>query len=1436
MTAPEPAPLAGGILRVLRPDGVAAGAAFLVTERLALTCAHVIGTGSGVGPGLRVMVDVGVAGGPGPFPATVREWHPEADVAVLEVAAPLPGTRPVPLVETGDLLWGHRARTLGFPRGHDQGVWHAAVLRQQQGNGWLQFEQAGDGRYAVSRGFSGAPVWDDELAAVVGMVVAADLGHPVAFLIPTDRLVAAVPSLREVVGLPSPFPGLGAYQESDAETFFGRKQETERITRLVLDHPLVTVLGASGCGKSSVVRAGVVPRLHEEGLATCVVPRTRDLLGALATGLTTLTRPELRGHAQRDEIRWTRRELAEGRLPDLVDQIRTTHGVDGLVIVVDQLEELLTRGDSDAPLALLFGDSPPDGLRILTTLRVDFLQPVEENPMLRRAVRGATFLLPQMTPDQIREAVTGPVERVPAVSYQDGLVDRIVEHVGNAAGVLPLLGFTLDQLWRDQRAGLLTLQTYAELGGVHGALAKRAERAWERHTSDGTNAEATERVRRLLTRLIRLPPGTHTPIRRTARRAELSPGEWEAARFLADQRLLVIAPPETEEDARYGESVELAHEALIRVWPTLRDLAEADRDFLAWHERLRQDQARWAAAGSPDDLLPGETALAAAEPWVAQRSDDIGAADLDFLERGRARHRRQARLRRGLFGTLGTVALVIAVLASLFGYQTRVSATRDAESESRALAAASADALATDPALAAMYALAAYERAPTDEARDALLQTYVTYGSTELVMSGARGGVDRVAASGDGRVILTTGREGQATLFLRDEADQLSRERLPFGDDYALYPFVSHDGKRAGYVTPSGALVWYGLGEPGAEGGDGPLGRSRTIPGPDFSMDELGLTPERRMVAVSQDGDRVVAASLENQLFHWDLDTETAGEAVLLPPLTVIRNVWFGRDRDFALVEVAPDPLLELEDDTGEFANHEVLRVNLMSGEVTTIVEDIVGAAFSGDGTTLAFCDADDTLSVARADESVHTSIAGACDSLSTLALDHTGRYVSNGSQPPVVHELSGDGEAVELAQAPGNVLTAGSDDTTHGSILTDGDRYFHLVADSEAVVLVEQPLTREPIHSSLGLLGEGDRVIAYTDDHDGDGVTDDGGRSHLGLYDITGDSGTWRQLAEVERQGATFVPAVFDVVTTNRRGDLLADLMTAEGRIVIRDTETLRPVTEIQTEPLPPNPHPNPMPEIQYFFRGDRHLITRSGSVVERWDARTGQRTDRVDLADLGLLSDDPLHAEWLQITGHPRDDHIAVVNGGPEVRVVDMRAGREVAELRADTGERLSTVSYNAYDERHMIVVRPATAWEQWQLPSPRRLTGPTELCGGCPDDYVISPSIRPDGRFQLASAGQVRIYDHDSAVPVGRWDVGRGGDFLTASDDGDTLLYVPWNDALAAWSDAGQVTVIRLDGVEEWRNETCRITGWLTVTDGEEVQETTGLPARGLCDPPG
>ncbi|MGP4115436.1 nSTAND1 domain-containing NTPase [Streptomyces sp. 4N509B] len=1418
MTAPEPAPLAGGILRVLRPDGAVAGAAFLVTERLAVTCAHVINPGQ-MDPGSHVMVDVGVAGGPGPFPATVREWHPDADVAVLEAAVTLPGTRPVPLVETSDLLWGHRARTLGFPRNHDQGVWHAAVLRQQQGNGWLQFEQAADGRYAVRRGFSGAPVWDDELGAVVGMVVAADLGHPVAFLIPTNRLVEAAPSLREVVGLPSPFPGLEAYQESDAAVFFGRQEEIGRITRLVLKNPLVTVLGASGCGKSSVVRAGVVPKLQASRMATCVLPRTRDLLGALATGLTSVLQPELQGRAQRDEVRSARRELAEGGLPDMVDQIRAMRGVDGVVVVVDQLEELLTHVDASAALALLFGGDLTQGLRVLTTLRVDFLPAVEENPLLGHAVRGATFLLPQMNPGQIREAVIGPVARVAAVSYQDGLVDRIVGDVGNAAGVLPLLGFTLDQLWREQRAGYLTQQAYVRLGGVHGALAQRAERTWEMYTSEGADKAAAGHVRRLLTRLVRLPPGTHSPIRRTVRHAELSDGEWEAARALADQRLLVIAPPATEVDARFGESVELAHEALISGWPKLRDWAEADRDFLLWYERLRQDRNRWVEARTPDDLLPGATALSAAETWVAQRHDDIDAAALDFLARGRARHHRQQRRRQSLFGTAGTVVVVIAVLAALFVSQTRVSATRDAESDSRALAAASATMLEGDPALAAMYALAAYERAPTDEARDALLQVYVAYGSTELVMSGARGGVRRAAASINGRVVLTVGRQGRATVFRRDEADQLYRQPLPFGDDYAVYPFVSPDGQRLGYVTATGTLRWYPSDD---------LGERHTIPGHEFYMDEMNLSPGQRMVAVSQDGDRVVAAeSLGNKLIRWDLEAGTVAEPVTLSGEHAIENVWFGRDPNFVLAEV------------GSF-ERDVLRVDLRTGETTTVVENAAGTTFSGDGTTIAVCGHNGMLRVGRANEGMHTSIPNGCY-MDSPALDHTGQYVSDGSQPPRVYRLSGDGEVVPLPQPPGNVLTTGYDDTTLGMIVQDGDRYFHLVAGPNAVVLIEQPTTREPAFASASLLQDGDRMLAYTNDYDGDGLGNEDGKSSLILSDISDYPDEQREeLVEVKRPGATFVPDHTYATPISEREGLMADLMTEEGWIVIRDTETLEPVADIRVTPPPTEPHPNLAPRVDILFQGEDRLITRSGSLVERWNARTGERTDRVDLADLGLLSDDPLHAELLSIFHAAQDDHIAVLNGGSEVRVVDVRAGREVPELRVDTGEGINAVTYNSHDHRHLVVVRRGTAWEQWRLPSPsddapaRRLTGPTEICVGCPDSFVISPALRPDGRFQLASAGEVHVYDHDSAAPTARWRVSTGGDFLATSSDGDTLLYSPWK-ADGDWGGEMAITVIRLDAVDQWRDTACQITGWLAVTDGEAIRDATGLPAEDLCDPP-
>src|SRR6266498_4504802 len=175
-----PASLDAAVLRILGVAGGPVGLGFLITDQLVLTCAHVVAAALGIKDGAPspagtpVGVDLPLLGSGQRATAAVERWIPAqssgtGDVAVLRLSAPLAGARPVRLVEA-DQVWGHPARAYGLPDGRPGGVWHSSVLRHRQANGWVQADLVGDG-YQVSPGFSGGPVWDDELAGVVGMTV-----------------------------------------------------------------------------------------------------------------------------------------------------------------------------------------------------------------------------------------------------------------------------------------------------------------------------------------------------------------------------------------------------------------------------------------------------------------------------------------------------------------------------------------------------------------------------------------------------------------------------------------------------------------------------------------------------------------------------------------------------------------------------------------------------------------------------------------------------------------------------------------------------------------------------------------------------------------------------------------------------------------------------------------------------------------------------------------------------------------------------------------------------------------------------------------------------------------------------------------------------------------------------------------------------------------
>jgi WD40 repeat protein len=722
------------------------GVGFLVDDRHAITCAHVVVAALGLAPGstpeegARLYVDLPLLSGPGSQTVTVTAsvvlWAPSRaagglDVAVLRLDSVVPGTEPARLVDIEPAaMRGHATQIVGFPEGRGQGVWHEGVLRGRQADGQIQVDRVGTG-YRVSRGFSGSPVWDRDLGAVIGMMVKAELGEPAAgFMIPVGQLVAAWPPLATVARPPSPFRSLEPFEEMHAAAFFGRGADNDRIAEVVGEQRWTTLVGPSGCGKSSLAMAGVAPLRRDAGDTVAILRPAHHATAfrGLAAVLLDLLEPEGAEADKFARISTVADEIARHGIGEVAARILHVQHARRLLIVIDQFEELLddevfVPGDIDA-LADALGPKAPRTVCVLAVLRTDFLGPVLDHPRLGLLAKKRIEALEPMRQEQLRDIVTKPIDGIPAIRYEDALVNRILGDAGNAPGILPLLSFTLAQLWDHQRGGRLTHDAYDALGGVSGALGRHANRIWKQYVGD----EDEEHAEKLLTRLVRTPIGTDTPVRRLATRAELSDREWQIAQRLAGARLLVPNRGRINEETRPEggepddvETVELAHEALISSWDRLSDRVKTDRVFLDWRENLQLDMDRWDKAGRPRDLLPTATALDAARRWLPERTGELGEAQRDYLRQGRAHRRYLTRRRRTVMALFGVLLLVVSVTA-VVAVDQRQTVVHQRDRATSAQVAGLAESLgSTDPQLAGRLAVAAARLGDTPEAWSALL-------------------------------------------------------------------------------------------------------------------------------------------------------------------------------------------------------------------------------------------------------------------------------------------------------------------------------------------------------------------------------------------------------------------------------------------------------------------------------------------------------------------------------------------------------------------------------------------------------------------------------------------------------------------------------------------------------------------------------------------
>ncbi|MGB0384429.1 MAG: CHAT domain-containing protein [Ardenticatenaceae bacterium] len=467
---------------------------------------------------------------------------------------------------------------------------------------------------------------------------------------PQDQLA----TLRPADGKP-PYKGLRHFEEEDADRFFGRERLTDELVDLLLEQRFLAVVGASGSGKSSLLRAGIVPAFKrgqasdpQDGdywLVRVITP-TNHPLETLAASLTEDVESVTATETLTQDLAQTPRSL---HLYARKALSRT--GRQRLLLVVDQFEELFTlcrdKNEQQAFVNnLLTATSPAtDGpTLVVIALRADFYAHCAQFDDLRDALEGQQKYIGPMNEVELRQAIEKPAEQG-KWRFESGLVELLLKEVGHEPGALPLLSHALDETWRRRSGRTLTFVGYHESGGVKKAIAQSADRLYQQLTSE---EQAVARAIFLeLTELGDGTPDTRRRILRSDLTERVHPGNKplveRVINTLADARLLTV----------FKDSIEVAHEALIREWPRLHEWLSENREGMRVRRRLSEDAQKWEDLNRDTGALYRGLMLSQTLEWAETHHEQLNEKERIFIDRSKEwveqeRAEREARLQREL--------------------------------------------------------------------------------------------------------------------------------------------------------------------------------------------------------------------------------------------------------------------------------------------------------------------------------------------------------------------------------------------------------------------------------------------------------------------------------------------------------------------------------------------------------------------------------------------------------------------------------------------------------------------------------------------------------------------------------------------------------------------------------------------------------------------
>jgi WD40 repeat protein/transcriptional regulator with XRE-family HTH domain len=933
---------------------------------------------------------------------------------------------------------------------------------------------------------------------------------------------------EETLGeISNPFKGLRAFNESDAENFFGRETLVQQLlARLGEGGELsrfLGVIGPSGSGKSSVVRAGLIPALRRGGLpgsenwfVVDMLPGKHPFEELEASLLRVAVNPPQSLLAQ----------LKDGNrgLLRAVHRILPADESVELVLVIDQFEEVFTLVEDEAERALLLESianavmDERSRLRVIVTLRADFtdkpLRYVDFGEMMNRRFE---FVLP-LTADEVERAVAGPAQRV-GLKLERGLVSTIIREAGNQPGTLPLLQYALSELFEKREGHTLTNKAYREIGGVLGALGRSAE-----VTFLNLNEAERSAARQLFLRLVTLGEGTEDT-RRRALRTELDSLNLVSAvidRFGKARLLTFDHDPITR-----GATVEVAHEALIREWVRLREWLTESRADVRSQRQLAHAAQEWEGAKRDPSFLLTGARLEQFEGWAMGTSVALTYVEQEFLTAGiserdrreaeerarqqrelenaqklaeteRARAEEQAhsvkRLRQRALLLVG--ALVVAVVAAVFaGMYARRNSELAAQNASVAYAAKAAESIAVqernvarqqaliasvrelsseananleiDPERSILLALQAVNKTHAvdgtvlPEAEDALHRA-VQASRVELNLSGHSDSVWMSTFNPDGKLIVTASLDNTAKVW--DAAS---------GEEVLTLACSQERGCNAAVFSPDGKFI--------ATAGGDTIVRVWEVASGREVLTLQGHTDTVMFVAYSRDGKRLASCGWDGTTRIWDVVSGTELFTLSEPP--DVLSLWVDFNPDGTQVVVADTDWVEGWVTVWDLETSE--KVFILPGNATIVRS----ALYSPDGKSIVMTGDDQTAKLWDAQTGQKLLIFnGHTDSVSAAAFSPDGTRLATSSydRHAKVWDVATGRELMDIAGHRRDLSSVGFSPDGQRIVTSSLDttvKVWSVAPSRELLTLVNGPAIAFTEGSELAYNPDGSRLVVANSD-----------------------------------------------------------------------------------------------------------------------------------------------------------------------------------------------------------------------------------------------------------------------------------------------------------------------------------------------------------------